>query len=122
MAEAQLELKHAGTVDGNRKGFSKYGNSKRRSRNNIAWLPYEDGHFTTGRWMAPKQAARGNDHSPKCRSSRSIWMALSDIEFELWVEAAAELNDPCGSLPTWEILSLSPLSKWSSSQDILSNT
>ncbi|GAB0207221.1 mitochondrial enolase superfamily member 1 [Grus japonensis] len=45
-AKAQLELKLASVVSDNKKGFSKYVNSKRRSKENIGPILVEDGHLT----------------------------------------------------------------------------
>lgn len=49
-----------------------------------------------------EQAAQGSGHGPKCWSS-----VLSNTGFEFgWscVEPRVGLNDPCGSLPTQDIL------------------
>jgi len=46
-AKPQLELKLANVVS-NKKGFSKYINSKRRSKENIGLILVEDGHLTNG--------------------------------------------------------------------------
>ncbi|GAB0176274.1 mitochondrial enolase superfamily member 1 [Grus japonensis] len=45
-AKAQLELKLASVVSDNKKGFFKYVNSKRRSKENIGPILVEDGHPT----------------------------------------------------------------------------
>ncbi|GAB0177896.1 hypothetical protein GRJ2_000254900 [Grus japonensis] len=45
-AKAQLELKLASTVGDNKKGFFKYANNKRRTRDNIGSLLDENGHLT----------------------------------------------------------------------------
>ncbi|GAB0209165.1 mitochondrial enolase superfamily member 1 [Grus japonensis] len=45
-AKARLELKLASVVSDNKKGFFKYVNSKRRSKENIGLILVEDGHLT----------------------------------------------------------------------------
>ena len=53
------------------------------------------------RAVGMERAAQGCGHGPECRSSRSVWTALSDIGFDLgWccVEPGVGLSDPCGSL------------------------
>ena len=45
-AEAQLELKLASVVSGNKKGFFKYVTSRRRSKENTGLIFVEDGHLT----------------------------------------------------------------------------
>lgn len=44
-AEAQLELTAAKVVSDNKKGFFRYVNSKRKSKENIRLILYEDGHL-----------------------------------------------------------------------------
>ncbi|KAK4823990.1 hypothetical protein QYF61_009115 [Mycteria americana] len=46
IAKAQLQLKLASVVSDNKKGFFKYVNSKRRSKENIGPILVEDGHLT----------------------------------------------------------------------------
>ena len=59
------------------------------------------------RAVGMERAAQGSGHGPKGRSSGSAWTALSDIEFGFWVVLCGDgvgLGDPCGSLPTQDIL------------------
>ena len=48
---------------------------------------------------------RAVDTAQSCQSSVRVWITLSDTGFEFWpcVKPEAELDGPCGSLPTWNI-------------------
>jgi len=59
------------------------------------------------RAVCMEQPSQGSGHGPECWNSGSIWTALSDIGFGFWVVlrgARIGLGDPCGSLPTQNIL------------------
>lgn len=50
-----------------------------------------------------EQPDQGSRHGPRCPWLRSVCITLSGFEF--WVIlCGVELYDPCGSLPTWDVL------------------
>ena len=59
------------------------------------------------RAVGMERAAHGYGHGPQCWSSRRVWTVFSTIWSDFgwsFVEAGAELDDPCESLPTWDFL------------------
>ncbi|GAB0207904.1 mitochondrial enolase superfamily member 1 [Grus japonensis] len=84
-AKAQLELKLASTVGDNIKGFFKYVNNKRRTRENIGSLLDENGHLT-------------NRDIDKAEMFNAAFASVFNTDDGLWDPSCPELEDrDCGN-------------------------
>ncbi|GAB0184088.1 mitochondrial enolase superfamily member 1 [Grus japonensis] len=84
-AKAQLELKLASTVGDNKKGFFKYINNKRKSRENIGSLLDENGHLT-------------NRDIDKTETFHAFFAFVFNTDDGLWDTRCPELEDhDCGN-------------------------
>ncbi|GAB0204012.1 mitochondrial enolase superfamily member 1 [Grus japonensis] len=84
-AKAQLELKLASTVGDNKKGFFKYVNNKRRTRDNIGSLLDENGHLT-------------NRDIDKAEMFNAFFTSVFNTDDGLWDPRCPELEDrDCGN-------------------------
>ncbi|GAB0203202.1 hypothetical protein GRJ2_002785800 [Grus japonensis] len=84
-AKAQLELKLASTVGDNKKGFFKYVNNKRRTRENIGSLLNENGHLT-------------NRDIDKAETFNAFFASVFNTDDGLWDPRCPELEDrDCGN-------------------------
>ncbi|GAB0181631.1 mitochondrial enolase superfamily member 1 [Grus japonensis] len=85
VAKAQLELKLASTVGDNKKGFFKYVNNKRRTRENIGSLLNENGHLT-------------NRDIDKAEMFNAFFASVFNTDDRLWDPSCPELEDcDCGN-------------------------
>ncbi|GAB0202528.1 mitochondrial enolase superfamily member 1 [Grus japonensis] len=99
VAKAQLELKLASTVGDNKKGFFKYVNNKRRTRENIGLLLNKNGHLT-------------NRDIDKAETFNAFFASVFNTDDGLWDPSCLELEDrDCGNnkLPAdpkivWDLL------------------
>ncbi|GAB0204308.1 mitochondrial enolase superfamily member 1 [Grus japonensis] len=80
VAKAQLELKLASTVGDNKKGFFKYVNNKRRTRENIGSLLNENGHLT-------------NRDIDKAETFNAAFASVFNTDDGLWDPSCPELED-----------------------------
>ncbi|GAB0180024.1 hypothetical protein GRJ2_000467700 [Grus japonensis] len=84
-AKAQLELKLASTVGDNKKGFFKYVNNKRRTRENIGLLLNKNGHLT-------------NRDIDKAETFNAAFTSVFNTDDGLWDPSCPELEDrDCGN-------------------------
>ncbi|GAB0196742.1 hypothetical protein GRJ2_002139500 [Grus japonensis] len=84
-AKAQLELKLASTVGDNKKGFFKYVNNKRRTRENIGSLLDKNGHLT-------------NRDIDKAETFNAFFASVFNTDDGLWDPSCPELEDcDCGN-------------------------
>ena len=92
-------LRHMGRTNINRTG----GNSMELRQGRVR-LVVRRRFCTRGCW-ARNRLPRAVGTAFSCWSSKSIWTVLSDVCFGWpFVEPRAGLDDPYGSLPTWDIL------------------
>ncbi|GAB0179481.1 mitochondrial enolase superfamily member 1 [Grus japonensis] len=99
VTKVQLELKLASTVGDNKKGFFKYVNNKRRTRDNIGSLLDENGHLT-------------NRDIDKAETFNAFFASVFNTDDRLWDPRCPELEDrDCGNdkLPAdpelvWDLL------------------
>ncbi|GAB0184195.1 mitochondrial enolase superfamily member 1 [Grus japonensis] len=86
VAKAQLELKLASTVGNNKKGFFKYVNNKRRTRENIgSLLVNENGHLT-------------NRDIDKAETFNAFFASVFNTDDRLWDPRCPKLEDhDCGN-------------------------
>ncbi|GAB0205816.1 hypothetical protein GRJ2_003047200 [Grus japonensis] len=80
-AKAQLELKLASTVGDNKKGFFKYVNNKRKTRENIGSLLDKNGHLT-------------NRDIDKAETFNAFFASVFNTDDGLWDPRCLELEDP----------------------------
>ena len=84
-AKAQLELTSASVVSDNKKGFLKYVNSKRRSKENIAPIFVEDGRLT-------------DSDEEKAEAFKAFFASFFNNTDRPWAARSSELEDhDCGN-------------------------
>ena len=84
-AKAQLELNSASVVSDNKKGFLKYVNSKRRSKENLGLIFVEDGRLT-------------NSDEEKAEAFKAFFASFFNNTDRPWAARSSELEDhDCGN-------------------------
>ncbi|GAB0199179.1 mitochondrial enolase superfamily member 1 [Grus japonensis] len=85
VAKTQLQLKLASTVGDNKKGFFKYVDNKRRTRENIGLLLNKNGHLT-------------NRDIDKAETFNAFFASVFNTDDGLWDPSCPELEDrDCGN-------------------------